>query len=236
MITGIPLPRAIILSAIGLVMLLGCQKEAEQAAITDPAEEAAAPPLDVPRNTWLTAETLLPLDAEGNVVRDVDRRPYSYALIGQEIPEFALQTPGGGSVAKEDLRGKWTVVDFWGVWCGDCRRDHPFVSDLAARLDADPALDFLAIHTPASRARAAESYGQYGSVEAFFAAEGGGFQTAVDPDAGIREAFQISWTPSYLLVGPDLKVVAFRTDLSTGGEASVDRAVEELQGLQARSR
>ncbi len=222
-----------VLAATSAAVMTACQPTAEQAEVTESTTEAP-PPLAAPRNTWLTAETLLPLDAEGNVVRDVDRRPYSYALIGQEIPAFALQTNEGRQITQDDLRGKWTVVDFWGVWCGDCRRDQPFVKELSAKLETDQGLDFLAIHTPPNRTRAAEAYGQYGSIEAYFDTDGGGYETAIDPDAGVREAFNISWTPTYLLVGPDLKIVAFRTDLSTGGEGSVDRAIDEVRALRGQ--
>lgn len=221
-----------LLGVAALSLVFGaCQPAADTAAApAASAKEAPAFVEGLPRDQWLTAASAIPVSADG-VVRDEKRRPYSYELLGQPVPAFAATLVDGTPVTEEVFRGKWTIVDVWGIWCGDCRRDAPLVKTLAQKADADPAIDFISLHTPPSRARAAEAYGAYGSVEAYFEKEGGGYPTIVDLDTGLREAFKIVWTPSYLLVGPDLKIRAFRTDLSVGTEAGLDKVIQQAKDI-----
>ncbi len=226
--------RAIALAAL-LALVTACGKHAPET----PAASAAAKPEPafiegLPRNQWLTAQTGIP-PADGKEVRDEKRRPYSYALLGQTFPDFSAHLVGGGEVTQEFFRGKWTIVDVWGVWCGDCRRDGPLVKELALLAEADPDIEFISIHTPPSRARAAEAYGKFGSIEAYFESQGGGYPTIVDPDASLREALQIVWTPTYLLVAPDLTIHAFRTDLSVGEAGRLREVLAQAKSLQTAS-
>lgn len=186
----------------------------------------------LPRDQWLTPANAIPATADG-AVRDEKRRPYSYALLGRKLPAFTAQLVGGEPVTEDVFRGKWTIVDVWGIWCGDCRRDAPLVRTLSDLAAADPFIDFISLHTPPNRKRAEEAYGAYGSVEAYFEKEGGGYPTILDKDASLREAFQIVWTPTYLLVGPDLTVEAFRTDLSVGDAAGLASVIDRARAIRA---
>ena len=58
------------------------------------------------------------------------------------------------------------------------------------------------------------------------------YPTALDTDGALREAFAISWTPTYLLIGPDLTIRAFRTDLSVGGQRAVRMALDEARAIR----
>lgn len=216
-------------------LIAGCGEAPGPTKEAVPASDAKPEPAFVeglPRDQWLTAATALPLADEG-VVRDEKRRPYSYELIGQTVPAFAAELAGGGAVTEEVFKGKWTIVDVWGIWCGDCRRDTPLVRALSERVASDPDIAFWSLHTPPSRTRAAEAYGAFGSVDAYFAAEGGSYPTIIDKDASVREALKIVWTPTYLLVGPDLTIHAFRTDLSVGGEGGIENVIAQAKAVKA---
>jgi thiol-disulfide isomerase/thioredoxin len=217
------------------LVLIGCQPAVEIAAVPDAAtekkKEEPAFVEGLPRDQWLTLTSAIPLSADG-VVRDEKRRPYSYQLLGKSAPPFSATLVDGSPVTEEVFRGKWTIVDVWGIWCGDCRRDAPRVKTLADKADADPDIDFISLHTPPSRARANDAYGAYGSVQAYFEKEGGGYKTIVDPDASLREAFKIVWTPSYLLIGPDLTIQAFRTDLSVGSAEGIDKVIAQAKEIK----
>ena len=110
--------------------------------------------------------------------------------------------------------------------------DAPYVAALATALAQDPDVDFLSIHTPPSAARADEAYGKYGSVAAYFASAGYSYPTLVDTDASIRDALRIDWTPTYLLIGPDLRVHAFRTALSVAGKEPVKDTVRGIAAVR----
>lgn len=41
---------------------------------------------------------------------------------GQQAPDFVGYLPNGDSVHLSDFKGKMLLLDFWGSWCGPCRR------------------------------------------------------------------------------------------------------------------
>jgi thiol-disulfide isomerase/thioredoxin len=223
----------VLAAALSLAAACGQLNAARDAS---PAKVEPASADRLPRDQWLTVDTALPLSPDGKEVRDEMRRPYSYSLLGQRLPDFSARLVGGGQATQELFRGKWTIVDVWGIWCDDSLRDAPLVQQLSVLAEADPDIEFISIHTPRNRARADEAYGQFSSVEAYFESKGGGYPTLIDADASLREALELIWTPTYLLIGPDLGVHAFRTDLSIGDNDNPARVLEGAKELARRSR
>ena len=63
---------------------------------------------------------------------DLDAK-YATDLVkpGTLAPDFKLKTPQGKTVKLSKLaKGRYTVIDFWASWCGDCRKDIPNVKRL----------------------------------------------------------------------------------------------------------
>lgn len=167
--------------------------------------------------------------SSGSLKCDRDGRPYGYALLGKQLPEFSGTLTNGTTFDSTAVRN-WTIIDVWGIWCGDCIADAPFVAELAANAAADPSLSFMSIHTPASpdRTDPDDMFGKYGSLETYFTSKGYSYPTLIDDTAEIRQLLEIRWTPSYLLVAPGGKVVGFRTDLSVSGDRPVDAFLNDI--------
>lgn len=166
--------------------------------------------------------------SRGDVPRDSYGRPYTYEGLGQPLPEFAGQMANGVQFQSTMLEGKWTVIQVWGIWCHDSRNDAKYAAALTQALAQDPAVDFMSIHTPPNAALSHRALGNYGSVEAWFQEKGWSYPTLVDDDASIRHKLQIRWTPTYLVVAPDLTVQGFRTGLADAGEMAVKDFVRDV--------
>lgn len=50
--------------------------------------------------------------------------------VGSPAPGWSLETPEGGTLALNDLRGKVVVIDFWATWCMPCRQVMPALQEL----------------------------------------------------------------------------------------------------------
>ena len=183
----------------------------------------------------VTVDTPVPVSAKDSrddgVLRDKDGRPVRHDLLGQSLPEFSAETIEGEAFASGDLAGKWTVLAAWGVWCHDSRNDAQHINELAQAVAANADIDFLSVHVPFSSEHTDIAYRDYGSVDGFFEAKGVAWPTIIDEQADIRELLEIKWTPTYLVVGPDLTVQAFRTDFSVEGDAAVATFLRDVKAL-----
>ena len=53
---------------------------------------------------------------------------YGYIVkIGQQIPDFVLNTTAGKSIRTSDLKGKVVMLQFTASWCSVCRKEMPHI-------------------------------------------------------------------------------------------------------------
>ncbi|MEP1143899.1 MAG: TlpA disulfide reductase family protein [Henriciella sp.] len=166
--------------------------------------------------------------SRGDVPRDAYGRPYTYEGLGAPFPVISGNLADGSTFSTSDLEDRWTVIEIWGIWCHDSRNDAPYAAALSTALGQDPDVDFMSIHTPQNADRADKAMRGYTSVSAWFEEKGWAFPTLIDEDASIREVLQIRWTPTYLVIAPDLSVQGFRTGLADAGDMAVKDFVQDI--------
>ena len=109
--------------------------------------------------------------SRGDVPRDDYGRPYTYEGLGKPLPAFTGETVSQTTFASSQLADQWTVIEVWGIWCHDSRRDAKYAAALATALAQDPDVSFMSIHTPQNAKNAERALRGPGSMK-----RAGGFQ------------------------------------------------------------
>lgn len=62
------------------------------------------------------------------VVRSRDKSEYlrEELEVGKQMPDFSFVDFSGNTRSLKEFRGKYLLIEWWGVWCIDCVRDMPF--------------------------------------------------------------------------------------------------------------
>jgi thiol-disulfide isomerase/thioredoxin len=62
---------------------------------------------------------------------------------GDRFFDLAIKSPAGKPMKLSDLRGKVTVLHFWGTWCPPCRREMPELQKLHQDLGASSGVQLI---------------------------------------------------------------------------------------------
>ncbi|MDX1686144.1 MAG: TlpA disulfide reductase family protein [Saprospiraceae bacterium] len=75
-------------------------------------------------------------------------------IYGEQLPDFEVELLSGSTLETKDLEGHVVLIDFWGSWCGPCRKEAPELVKLYDDYNDKP-MDFeifaIGIETDRSR-------------------------------------------------------------------------------------
>jgi len=128
---------------------------------------------------------------------------------GNRAPEFTIETLDNNIVALADLRGRVVLLNFWGTWCGPCRREMPEFQKAYEQWNAQ-GFDILAI-----------AYNDTEEAMAAFRDEYDlSFPLALDGSGEINDAYGIQTRPSSYLIDREGLILARHFGIMTESQLS----------------
>ena len=157
---------------------------------------------------------------------DGDDGNYGYARVGEDAPDFTLQTFEGEPFTLSDHRGEVVVVNFWGSWCEPCIREMPAFQEVYETSGDDVA--FVGVGSELTE----ETSLGYLAIE--FAEDAGvTFPIGLDSEGGTRAAGQITKDfnivvyPTTFVVDPDGKIAGVYPAEMHGED--LEKAIEDAR-------
>ncbi|MCY3834082.1 MAG: redoxin domain-containing protein [Chloroflexi bacterium] len=161
--------------------------------------EAAPSPQSPAEAASTTEKDAAAADDSMNSFADIaaDLEPALGLAVGNRAPAFVVETLDRASVKLADLRGRITLLNFWGTWCGPCRREMPEFQKAYEEWNAR-GFEILAIAYNDSEAAMADFRAEFGLS----------FPLALDKSGEINDAYGIQTRPSSYLVDQDGVILA----------------------------
>ena len=111
---------------------------------------------------------------------------------GNRAPDFTITTVDGQELALSDLRDKVVLLNFWGTWCGPCRREMPEFQKAYEEWQ-DEGFLILAIAYNDTEAAIRDFRDEFGLT----------FPLALDDSGEINDSYAVQTRPSTYIIGRD---------------------------------
>lgn len=117
-------------------------------------------------------------------------------IVGESAPDFTATLVDGRTIHFSELKGRYVLLQFWGSWCGPCRRENPHLAELYRKYH-ERGFDIFSVgieRNPQAWRRAIETDGL---IWPYHTAD---FQEFGGP---IAKQFNIKSIPTTFLIKPD---------------------------------
>ena len=136
---------------------------------------------------------------------------------GNRAPAFTIDTLDAASLSLSDLSDKVVLLNFWGTWCGPCRREMPEFQKAYEEWRAR-GFEIVAIAYNDSEAAMTDFRDEYGLS----------FTLALDSSGDINDAYAIQTRPSSYLLGKNGLILARHFGIMT--ETQINQLLSDALG------
>lgn len=145
---------------------------------------------------------------------------------GRPAIELKRKDMQGNLVTLSSLKGKYVLLDFWGSWCGPCRKSHPHLKE-AYQKYRSRGFEIVGV----AHERSKDLEGRRKSWLDAVKADGIGWVQVLDEDGSgednIVEAYGVSAFPTKILLDKEGRII---TRLVGNDPKELDTALEKLMG------
>jgi peroxiredoxin len=117
--------------------------------------------------------------------------PPPRAGVGTPAPNLTALTLAGDTVALSSFRGRPVLLNLWATWCTPCRREAPYLQDIATRLRTE-GLEVVGVSL--------DRAGFEPEVRAFVAEFGVTYTVLRDPAMIAMERYPVAGLPATFLL------------------------------------
>ena len=125
-------------------------------------------------------------------------------VAGEQAPDFQITLTDGSSARLSDTKGKYTLLQFWGSWCGPCRAENPYLAALYRKYH-DRGFEIISValeQNPRNWQRAIAEDGMIWRYHGMESADFGG---------PIAHQYNIHSIPAIFLINPEGKIMGVNT-------------------------
>jgi cytochrome c biogenesis protein CcmG, thiol:disulfide interchange protein DsbE len=148
------------------------------------------------------------------------------ALIGEQAPEFSLETLGGVPISLSDYRKKKSVVvTFWASWCGPCRLELPELAEFYKKhIDSQGSFEILGISID-DEASDARDFASKANLP---------FPLLWDKTGSVARSYQVDSIPAMFVIDGEGKIIFATVGFSPGLDVILESKLGFLQPRSSR--
>lgn len=120
--------------------------------------------------------------------------------LGSQVPPFIIELQNGDFYSNEQLLGKYTLIHFWGSWCGPCRKELPELIRLYQKWQKHPKFDMLSM----ALEQDPKGYQSFYEEEMTWQNKSVSFDLF---DASLAKGFDVRSIPVHFVVSPQARVI-----------------------------
>ncbi|MBO0600466.1 thiol-disulfide oxidoreductase ResA [Sporosarcina sp. E16_3] len=115
--------------------------------------------------------------------------------VGDKAPDFELVDLEGNKQRLSDYKGEGVFLNFWGTWCGPCKKEMPYMENQHKAFE-EKGVNILAVNIAESNLKVETFIEQYGLT----------FPIVIDKDKSVKEAYNIVPLPTTFLINKDGRI------------------------------